>query len=115
MWHHQQRSSPAPVVASRAAELGGGLWRAAVGKTGRLTVEWGTTAEHTEWGACAEHARLQLNDNDKLKDNGLGFMLFVGFSVSVVLKFSVLKLNRIGFQLRNPVVYWKYWKLQGAS
>jgi hypothetical protein len=30
----------------------------------RLTVEWGTTAEHTEWGACAEHARLQLNDND---------------------------------------------------
>ncbi len=52
-------------VASRAAELGGGLWRAAVGKTGRLTVEWGTTVEHTEWGAsrCAEHARLQLNDN----------------------------------------------------
>ena len=28
-------------------------------------------------------------------------------SVSVVLKFSVLKLKRIGFQLRNPVVYWK--------
>ena len=51
-------------VASRAAELGGGLWRAAVGKTGRLTVEWGTTVEHTVWGACAEHARLQLNDND---------------------------------------------------
>ncbi len=50
-------------VASRAAKLGGGLWRAAVGKTGRLTVEWGTTVEHTEWGACAEHARLQLNDN----------------------------------------------------
>ena len=51
-------------VASRAAELGGGLWRASVGKTGRLTVEWGTTVEHTVWGACAEHARLQLNDND---------------------------------------------------
>ena len=42
-------------------------------------------------------------------------MLFVGVSVSVVLKFSVLKLNRIGFQLRNPVVYWKYWKLQGGK
>ncbi len=53
-------------VASRAAKLGGGLWpgRAAVGKTGGLSVEWGTTVEHTEWGACAEHARLQLNDND---------------------------------------------------
>ena len=51
-------------VASRAAELGGGLWRAVVGKTGRLSVEWGTTVEHTVWGACAEHARLQLNDND---------------------------------------------------
>jgi hypothetical protein len=42
----------------------GGLWRAAVGKTGRLSIEWGTTVEHTEWGACTEHARLQLNDND---------------------------------------------------
>ncbi len=50
-----------------------------------------------------------------MKDNGLAFMLFVGVSVSVVLKFSVLKLNRIGFQLRNPVVYWKYWKLQGGK
>ena len=51
-------------VASRAAELRGGLWRAAGGKTGRLSVEWGTTVEHTVWGACAEHARLQQNDND---------------------------------------------------
>ncbi len=42
---------------SRAAKLGGGL-RPAVGKTGRLSVEWGTTVEHTEWGACTEHARL---------------------------------------------------------
>ena len=65
VWHHQQRAQAQPLgVASRAAELGGGLWRAAVGKTGRLTVEWGTTVEHTVWGACAEHARLQLNDND---------------------------------------------------
>ncbi len=52
-------------VASRAAELGGGLWRAAVGKTGRLTVEWGTTVEHTVSGACAEHARLQLTQAEQ--------------------------------------------------
>jgi hypothetical protein len=54
------------LAASRAAELRGGLWRSAVGKTGRLSIEWGATVEleHTEWGACAEHARLQLNDND---------------------------------------------------
>ena len=42
-------------AATRAAEVGGGLWRATVrvGKTGRLPVEWGTTVEQTEWGACA--------------------------------------------------------------
>ena len=65
-WHrdHQQRPCLAPRSSVASRKLRGGLWRAAVGKTGRLTVEWGTTAEHTEWGACAEHARLQLNDND---------------------------------------------------
>ena len=47
-------------------------------KDGQAVVEWGTTVEHTVWGACARHEH-QLNANDKLKDNGLGFILFVGF------------------------------------
>jgi hypothetical protein len=102
-------------VASRAAELRGGLWRAAVGKTGRLTVEWGTTAEHTEWGACAEHARLQLNDNDKLKDNGLGFILFVGFSFSRTEIFSTEILSDWISVAKPGGILEVYWKLQGAS
>ena len=48
-------------------------------KDGQAVVEWGTTVEHTVWGACSGHALNQLNDNDKLKNNGLVFILFVGF------------------------------------
>jgi hypothetical protein len=98
---------------SRAAKLGGGLWRATgtVGKTGRLSVEWGTTVtvEHrdTEWGACAGHARLQLNDNGELKINGRGpgLSCSLGFSSSRT-EISVVK---------SGGVLEVYWKLQGAS
>jgi hypothetical protein len=63
-WHHQQRSSPAPRSSVASAKLGGGLWRrATVGKTGRLSVEWGTTV-HTEWGARVVGFTLVSNWND---------------------------------------------------
>ena len=84
-------------------------------KDGQAVVEWGTTVEHTVWGACTEHALHQLNDNDKLKDNGLGFILFVGFSFSRTEIFSTEILSDWISVAKPGGILEVYWKLQGAS
>jgi hypothetical protein len=56
---------------------------------------------------------------ERLSDNGLGFILFVGFSVSVALKLRTETSSLsdwISVQLVKPDgVLEVYWKLQGAS
>ncbi len=64
VWHHQQRSSPAPrsSVASRRTR-----GRAVAGrgrKDGQADGRMGDDRGTPVWGACAEHARLKLYDND---------------------------------------------------
>jgi hypothetical protein len=107
VWHHQQRSSPAPrsSVASRRAR-----GRAVAGrgrKVGQADGRMGGDRGTHRVGSVRRARSTPTERQWQIERQRSGIYPVRWVSVSVVLKFSVLKLCQIGFQLRNPVVYWK--------